>query len=117
MWKAPRISFLLTGGTGQSGLQRGRSARRYEREIRTGGQDHVLRERQGRDRLEQQNGRNSDNLRGCLMAEVAVRAAGVVIGALVVPVTDHTRRKYQERKKPQGNAEDLDRLSHSTQQS
>jgi len=43
---------------------------------------------------------------------MAVRAARIVIGTLVIPVADHTRSKHQEREQREGNTENAKRLLH-----
>ena len=46
------------------------------------------------------------------MAEVAVGATCIVVGALVIPVADHTRSKYQDRKNRERNTENAKSLLH-----
>ena len=93
-------------------LSRGRSARRGLRKNRTRGPDGILRQRHGGDRLQQGHRRRDDQLRGGLVAQMAVRTMRVIVGALVIPVADHTRRKDQQRDERQGNPENANRLPH-----
>ncbi len=51
-------------------------------------------------------------MRRGLVTQVAVRAARVIVRALVVPVADHTRGKDQQRDQRQRNAENPERLLH-----
>jgi hypothetical protein len=46
------------------------------------------------------------------MAEMAVGATRIVVHALMVPVTDHTRSEYQERNQREGNTENAKSLLH-----
>lgn len=65
------------------------------REFRAGRERRILRKRQRGHRLQQDHRRERDELRRGLVAEVAVRAARVVVGALVVPVADYTSGEDQ----------------------
>ncbi len=46
------------------------------------------------------------------MTEMAVRAMRIVIRALMIPVTDHTRSKHQERDQREGDTENAKSLLH-----
>jgi hypothetical protein len=46
------------------------------------------------------------------VTQVAVRATRIVIRALMVPVTDHTRSKHQERDQREGHTENAKSLLH-----
>jgi hypothetical protein len=46
------------------------------------------------------------------MAEVAVWASRIIVGTLMVPVTDHTRSEYEDRDEREGNTENAKSLLH-----
>jgi hypothetical protein len=46
------------------------------------------------------------------MTKMAVRAARIVVRALMVPVTDHTRSKHKYRNQREGNSENAKSLLH-----
>ena len=46
------------------------------------------------------------------MTEMAIRATRIVVRALMVPVTDHTRNEHQERNQREGNSENAKSLLH-----
>jgi hypothetical protein len=46
------------------------------------------------------------------MTQVAVGAARIVVRALMVPVTDHTRSEYEDRNERQGYTENAKSLLH-----
>lgn len=46
------------------------------------------------------------------MSQMAIRATNVIVCALVMPITDHTRSEDQQRDERQGNSEDAKRLAH-----
>lgn len=85
----------LKGSGRTSRLSGGRCARRGLREFRAGSERRILGKRQRRHRLQQDDRRERDELRRGLVAQVAVRAARVVVGALVIPVADYTSGEDQ----------------------
>jgi hypothetical protein len=48
------------------------------------------------------------------MAQVAVRAARIVVCALVIPIADHTRSEYEDRDEREGYTDDAKSLLHSS---
>ena len=47
------------------------------------------------------------------MAQMAIRAANVVVRAAMIPIADHTGGKHQQRDKRQRYPENSNRLLHS----
>jgi hypothetical protein len=93
-------------------LKRGRSARRSLRKDWTEARNNILRKRHGSHRLQQGNRWSDNDLCRGLMTEMAVRAASVIVDALMVPVADHTRSKYEDRDEREGNTENAKSLLH-----
>jgi len=46
------------------------------------------------------------------MAEMAVGATCIVVGTLMIPITDHTRSEHEERNERKGNTENAKSLLH-----
>ena len=51
-------------------------------------------------------------LRGRLVAQMAIRAASVIRGIMMIPVADHARGKRQQGDERQRDAENTDYFTH-----
>jgi len=67
------------------------------RKNRTEARNNILWKRHGSHWLQQGDRRSDDQLRRGLMPQMAVWAACVIVGTLMVPVANHTRSKHEER--------------------
>jgi hypothetical protein len=99
-------------GAETSGLSRGRCTRRSLRKLGARGQNRVLRQRQGSDRLQQVHERRDYELGRSLVSQMAIGATSVIVRALVMPIADHTRSEDQQRDERQGDSEDAKRIAH-----